>query len=465
MLRISSKVWSHTRYYKFPTPRGEVLVIILKRLVQNEDFGATIGLITSILRDIPPDAKLLPVEIPIEYAPQVIALGSRAGATQQSIRLWNLARQQIGDPQTPASLPQAQFFGDPGMTYSLVRHFMKLAEKKPGQLQKWHTDLLKENPSYFLETAEKVYEAFATVHGFNQIGQDAYTSADHYHVATSIACLFALNRFAPAMDALEALFRRNEIPDDQDFGIILGALARRNAGRAIQILLEAAPARIAGFAPTPYMYNIVLHHSLLQGRKEDAVRIMLHARDAGCSSLEPKSLDAILRSSLRDIEASWRENKGKDDSGPSRIERLQLFKRVVEVLNVAQHHARPSTVRAAIRTALLIRRPIIAWDIWMLAQKYRIIGKVQVRPDGTLHRQTDFGPASTWRIAKGLWSAKERGILDEARMWRMIEDLGINIPKEARENVEWEKAAEFMEQKESRETLPASLRRKASLGS
>ncbi|KAG9077416.1 hypothetical protein FRC06_008920 [Ceratobasidium sp. 370] len=459
---LITKVWVHTHPHRFPSPGGEALVALLKKLQYKEEFGPIISIITSILNNNPRGAQSLPTEIPIELAPQVITFAARAGATEQALRLWNLARQQVGDPQTPASMPQAQFFGDPGMTYALVRHYIKLAEKKTNQLQKWHTALLKDNSKHFLSTAEQVYEAFATVHGFNQAQQDAYMRADHYHISTSVACLFALNRFAPAIDAFETLFRRKELLDDKDFGIILAALARRNAGRACQILLEAAPTRMPGFAPTPYLYNIVLHHSLLQGQQDEAVRVILHARDAGCGSLEPKSLDVIMRSALKDIESSWNPGEGQDAADPSRIERLHLFKRIIEVLNVAQHHARPSTIRYAIQTALLVRRPIIACNIWMLAQKYRRLGNARIRPDGTVDRQKEFGLASAWGIAKGLWSAKERGVLEEARMWGMIEALGVKVPEEARESVEWEKIAQYVVQRDGENLpLPASLRRGA----
>ncbi|KAG8739208.1 hypothetical protein FRC10_006047 [Ceratobasidium sp. 414] len=463
---LIAKVWAHTHPHRFPAPRGEALVALLKKLSRDEEFGPVISLITAILRDNTPGAQSLPPEIPIELAPQVITFAVRAGATRQSVQLWNLARQQIGDPQTPASLPQAQFFGDPGMTYALVRHFIKLSEKKTGQLQKWHTVLLEDDSNYFLQMAEQFYEAFATVHGFNHAQQDAYMRADHYHVSTSVACLFALNQFMPAIDVLETLFRRNELLDNKDFGIILAALARRNAGRACQILLEAAPARMPGFAPTPYLYNIVLHHSLLQGRENEALRIMFHARDAGCGSLEPKSLDTALRSALKDIEASWEADRDQESANPSRIERSHLFKRVIEVLNIAQHHARSSTVRKAIETALLVRQPIIAWDIWMLGKKYRRIGNLRVRPGGAVGQQKDFGRASAWRVAKGLWSAKERGRLGEQKMWGMIEAIGIKVPKEARGSIEWEKAAQEVQQKEGEIlALPASLRRGAGLDS
>ncbi|KAG9083003.1 hypothetical protein FS749_006374 [Ceratobasidium sp. UAMH 11750] len=232
------------------------------------------------------------------------------------------------------------------------------------------------------------------------------------------------------------------------------------------MLLEAAPARIPGFAPTPYLYNTVLHHSLLQARKDEALRVILHARDAGCGSLEPKSLDVILRSALRDIESSWKAGKGQEAADPSRIEQSHLFKRVTEVLNVAQHHAWPSTVRYAIQTALLVRRPITAWHIWILAQKYRILGNRRVRPDGTVDRQKEFGRTSAWGIAQGLWSAKERGMLTEPRMWEMIEALGIKVPEKARESVEWEKVVQEVEGGEGENlTMPASFRRGAWLDS
>ncbi|KAG8708941.1 hypothetical protein FRC08_018621 [Ceratobasidium sp. 394] len=456
---LIARVWAHTHPHRFPAPRGEVLVALLKRLSRGDEFGPIISLITTIINNNPRDAQSLPAEIPIELAPQVITFAVRAGATRQSLQLWNLARQQIGDPQTPASLQQAQFFGDPGMTYALVRHYVKLAEKKTSRLEKWHTALLKGSPQHFLKTAEQFYEAFATVHGFNQTGQDAYLKADHYHISTSVACLFALNRFTPAIDAFETLFRRREIPDDKDFGIILAALARRHAGRACQILLEAAPARIPGFAPTPYLYNTVLHHSLLQGRKDEALRVILHARDAGCGSLEPKSLDVILRSALRDIESTWKAGGGQEATDPIRIEQSHLFKRVIEILNVAQHHAWPNTVRYAIQTALLVRRPITAWHIWILAQKYRILGNKRVRPDGTVDQQKEFGLTSAWGIAKGLWSAKERGMLTEPRMWEMIEALGIKVPEKARVCVEWEKVAQEVERAEGESFVsPTSLR-------
>ncbi|KAG8682525.1 hypothetical protein FRC08_014901 [Ceratobasidium sp. 394] len=268
-------------------------------LSRGDKFSPIISLITTIINSNPPNAQSLPAEIPIELAPQVITFAVHAGATQQSLQLWDLARQQIGDPQTPASLAQAHFFGDPGMTYALVRHYVKLAEKKSNRLQKWHTALLKGDSQHFPKTAEQVYEAFAT--------------ADHYHISTSVACLFTLNRFTLAIDAPETLFRRREISDDEDFGIILAAPARRHPGRACQILLETAPAR----------------------RKDEALRVILHARDAGCGSLEPKSLDVILRSALRDIGSSWKAGGGQEATDPIRIEQSHLFKRVIEVVNVA----------------------------------------------------------------------------------------------------------------------------------
>ncbi|KAG8683929.1 hypothetical protein FRC09_015720, partial [Ceratobasidium sp. 395] len=276
---LINKVWMHTNQYGFPAPSDKALVALLKRLTKTQDFGCVISLVTRVLNKTRRDVQSLPVEIPIEHAPEVITLAVRAGATQQSFRLWKLAFQQVGDPKSSMSFLQAQFFGDPGMTYALVRHFMKLAEKKLRKLQKWHTAPLEDNPNYFSQAAEEFYEAFAAVHGFNRTDNDAYMTADHYVVATSIACLFLLNRFTSAIDALEKLLRRNELPDDKDFGIILAALARQNAGRATQILLEAAPARIPGFVPTPYLYNTVLHHALLQGRKDEAVRVLRHARD------------------------------------------------------------------------------------------------------------------------------------------------------------------------------------------
>ncbi|KAG9077128.1 hypothetical protein FS749_011017 [Ceratobasidium sp. UAMH 11750] len=164
-------------------------------LSRGDEFGPIISLITTIINSNPPNAQSLPAEIPVELAPQVITFTVRAGTTQQSLQLWNLARQQVGDPQTPASLAQARFFGDPGMTYALVRHYVKLAEKKFNRLQKWHTALLKGNSQHFLKAAEQAHEAFATVHGFNQAGQDAYMKADHHHISTSVRMPFRAQSF------------------------------------------------------------------------------------------------------------------------------------------------------------------------------------------------------------------------------------------------------------------------------
>ncbi|QRV78800.1 hypothetical protein RhiJN_06815 [Ceratobasidium sp. AG-Ba] len=457
---LIQRVWNHTQHSSAPRPSGAVLVNLLNWLDHQKDFGPMIYLVTQILKGQAPDAQSLPPEIPIEHAPQVIALSARAGASQQSFRLWELASLQVGYPKTPATLEQAQFFGNAGMTYSLVRHFMKLAEKNPTRLRRWHSSQLEQNPKKFSQNAERVYDAFALVHGFDQESFDSYLRADHYQVATSIACLFALNRFVPALDALNAFFRRNELPDDKDFGIILAALARRNAVRATQVLLEAAPARIPGFTPTPFLYNIVLHHALLQNREDTAERIMVHARDSGCGSLDPKSLDVLLRSAIKKLKKSHRNDNSSEEAKASRSEQYHLFKRIFEVLNAAQHHAHPSTYRLAIQTALKVERPTTAWEIWMLGKKYRRVGTARKGEDWKDVQQEDFGPGSSWHIAKGLWSAKEKGSITENQMWKMVESMKVRIPEGVKLTEEWAETITKVRENELPE--PKSLRSKSS---
>lgn len=448
---LAVKMWHHFGGSAFPIPSGETLVSILRRLSYLEEYFTSLQIVHSIFKRYASSTRVLPPEIPLEQAPQVIAQAVRAGATQQSLDLWTIASRQLGGPRRPVTPEQALFFGDPTMVYALVRHFIKLAEKDRHKLQGWHRDQLQGNPDHFRQVAERIYDAFALVHGFDQTEYDAYLQADHYHVTTAVACLFALNRFIPALDALDTFFRRNEVPDNYDLGIILSALARRNSGRAVQILLETAPARIRGFTPTPYLYNIVLQQSLLQDKMDDAIRILYHARDAGCGSLEPKALDALVRNNLRLIKSSWEashpkhltpDSQDKPDSPvphSSKVERDRLFERVTESLRLAGRKARASTVRQAIETAMQIRRPKIAWEIWMLAQETRILGGTSRGLDRKEEKKQDFGPASAYNIAKGLWSLHKRGLLDEAEMWQMVEAMGVDLPKEVREGKKtWE---------------------------
>ncbi|KAF8598653.1 hypothetical protein BDV93DRAFT_526656 [Ceratobasidium sp. AG-I] len=467
---LAIKIWRHFGGSAFPIPSGVILVSILKRLSYLEEFSTSLEIIHTIFKRYASSTRVLPREIPLERAPQVITQVIRAGATQQSLDLWTIASRQLGGPRRPFTPEQALFFGDPAMVYALVRHFMKLAEKDRRKLQGWHRAQLEGNTEHFRQVAERVYDAFAMVHGFDQTEYDAYLQADHYHVTTSIACLFAINRFIPALDALNAFFRRNEVPDNYDLGIILSALARRNSGRAVQILLEIAPARIPGFKPTPYLYNIVLHQSVLQGKMDEAARVLYHARDAGCGSLEPKALDVLVRANLRLIRSSWEADNPKQSTPnqqsssesptpqSSKVERDRLFERITESLRLAGRSAHTSTVRQAIETAMLIRRPKIAWEIWMLAHQSGLVGGTSRGLDHKEEEKQDFGPASAWNIAKGLWSLQKRGLLDEVRMWQMVEALGVRLPEGVREGLKnWE--AEDTRQAEPL-PLPASFRSK-----
>ncbi|EUC61957.1 hypothetical protein RSOL_409970, partial [Rhizoctonia solani AG-3 Rhs1AP] len=340
-------------------------------------------------------------------------------------------------------MEQKLFYGNPRMTMALVRHFVKLSQKRADRLQGWHRALLKGNPRFFFETAKRVYSAYAAVHGFDKFNlppskrDTTPLRASHSHVTTAVACLFELDNFTAAIDLFHTLFDLQEPVDEHDLAVILASLARRNTGRAIQILLEVAPTRIPGFRPTPHHYSIILHQSLKLRKMDEANRLLEHARAAGCGSLEPGVVDGFIRESLKDIAHSWR--RGSPGSGhpltPDELkkltgERLHTFARIIRTFHLIGQKANVSTVRKAIEAALKVRQPRMAWEIRMWGQNVGIFGRnyAGISADGekTRKEQVDEGKSSVRSISRALWSLHQRGLLNESELWFKVRALGID---------------------------------------
>ncbi|KAF8761757.1 hypothetical protein RHS01_01239 [Rhizoctonia solani] len=328
------------------------------------------------------------------------------------LQIYNQASRQIGTPpnskqrpRLPPTIEQKLFYGNPRMTLALVRHLVKLSEKPRDKLQGWHRGLLEGNPQFFLQSAEQVYASYAAVHGFEKFDlpiaerDAAPVRASHHHITTAVACLFELDRFTPALDLFYTLFDLQEPPDNYDFGIILGSLARRNTGRAIQILLDIAPTRIPGFRPTPHHYT---------------VRLLEHARGAGCGSLDPGVLDSFIRATLKDITHSWRRGSPSSNHPlPSHQlkamadERLRSFTRILDSFRLLGPKANVPTVRKAIEVAMAVRQARTAWEIRMWGESVGMFGRkyTGTTEDGKWTKeQVDEGKSSALAICRALRS-------------------------------------------------------------
>ncbi|KAL5641689.1 hypothetical protein ACGC1H_001983 [Rhizoctonia solani] len=440
------KVWSHCKVLPNPT----AVIVLLERLVRDNLYSDAISLIGNLLKGHERDAQHLPSCIPIQLAPDLLTYGIRAGATDQCLQIYNQALRQIGvlpSPEqrshSPFTMEQKLFYGNPRMTMAFVRHFVKLSGKRPDQLQGWHRALLKGNPRFFFETAERVYSAYAAVHGFEKFilppneRDTTPLRASHSHITTAVACLFELDHFPPALDLFYTLFDLQEPLDAYDLGVILSSLARRNTGRAIQILLEVAPTRIPGFRPTPHHYSIILHQSLKLRKMDEVARLLEHARAAGCGSLDPVVVDSFIRESLKDIASSWR--RGSPSSGhpltPDELkaltgERLHTFARIINAFRLLGQKANVSTVRKAIEAALKVRQPRMAWEIRMWGHSVGIFGRkyAGISEDGkkTEKEQVDEGKSSVHSISRALWSLHQRGLINESELWFKVRALGID---------------------------------------
>ncbi|KAJ1311897.1 hypothetical protein OPQ81_010357 [Rhizoctonia solani] len=443
---LIKKVWSHCKM--LPTP--EAVVVLLERLVRDKLYSDAINLIGELLKGHDRNSQQLPSGVPIQLVPDLLTYAIRAGATDQCVQIYDQASRQVGAlpsaedrSHSPFTMEQKLFYGNPRMTMALVRHFVRLSEKRPNQLQGWHRSLLQGNPRFFSETAEKVYSAYAVVHGFDKFDlppnerDTVPVRASHSHITTAVACLFELDRFPPALDLFYTLFEIQEPPDTHDLGIILSSLARRNTGRAIQILLEIAPTRIPGFRPTPHLYSIIIHQSLKLRKMDEAIRLLEHARGAGCGSLDPVVLDDFILASLKDIAYSWK--RGAPDSNqplaPEELkimtdERLRIFVRIQDAFRILGRKANVPTVRKAIETAIEVRQPRMAWEIRMWGNNVGIFGqrRASISADGEKleKEQVDEGKSSVKSISRALWSLHQRGLMNESELWFKVRALGID---------------------------------------
>ncbi|KAH7345445.1 hypothetical protein B0J17DRAFT_639910 [Rhizoctonia solani] len=440
---LINKVWSYCKIL----PNPAAVVVLLERLVRDKHYSDAISLIGKLMKGHERNSRYLPPEIPIQFVPDLLTYGIRAGATDQCLQLYDQASRQVGalptpeqDPRPPFTMEQKLFYGNPRMTIAFVRHFVKLSEKRPNQLQGWHRALLQGNPRFFSETAERVYSAYAAVHGFDKFDRPANerdntpVRASHSHITTAVACLFELDRFPSALDLFYTLFEIQEPPDAHDLGIILASLARRNTGRAIQILLEVAPTRIPGFRPTPHLYSIIIHQSLKLRKTDEVIRLLEHARASGCGSLDPVVLDNFIRASLKDIASSWKRGSPNSNhpltSEELKVltdERLRSFVRILDAFRLLGRKANVPTVRRAIEVALEIRQPRVAWDIRMWGNSEGIFGRryAGVSEDGkkTEKQQVDEGKSSAESISRALWSLHQRGLINQNELWFKVRAL------------------------------------------
>ncbi|KDN40391.1 hypothetical protein RSAG8_08154, partial [Rhizoctonia solani AG-8 WAC10335] len=317
-------------------------------------------------------------------------------------------------------------------------------------------------------TANRVYSAYAAVHGFDKFDlppdkrDTTPIRSSHSHITTAVACLFELDRFPSALDLFYVLFDIQEPPDAHDLGIILTSLARRNTGRAIQILLEVAPVRIPGFRPTPHLYSIVLHQSLKLRKMNEATRLLDHARAAGCGSLDPVVLDSFIRASLKDITSSWKRGSPSSNhpltSEELKIltsERLHSFARIIHAFRLLGREANVPTVRKAIEVAIQVRQPRMAWEIRMWGNSVGIFGRkyASISKDGkeTEKEQVDEGKSSVRAISRALWSLHQRGVMNESELWFKVRALGIDARL----------SEGGLEIKDESEAAPVSLRSRA----
>ncbi|KAG8680288.1 hypothetical protein FRC11_002675, partial [Ceratobasidium sp. 423] len=431
------KVWSHCKIL----PNPAAVVVLLERLVRDKLYSDAISLIGQLLKGHDRNSQHLPPGIPIQLASDLLTYGIRAGATDQCLQIYDQASRQAGAlpspeqrPHSPLTIEQKLFYGNPRMTMAFVRHFVKLSEKRPNQLQGWHRALLQGNPRFFIETAERVYAAYAAVHGFDKFDlpiderDTAPVRASHSHITSAVACLFELDRFPAALDLFYTLFETQEPPDTYDLGIILAPLARRNTGRAIQILLEVAPARIPGFRPTPHLYSIVLNQSLKLRKMDEAIRLLEHARGAGCGSLDPIVLDSFIRASLKDIADSWKRGSPSSNHPltPDQLkimtdERLRSLARIIDAFRLLGRKANVPTVRKAIEAAIEVRQARMAWEIRMWGNSVGIFGQrytgISEGGKEMKKEQVDKGKSSVQSICRGLWSLHQRGLMNESELW------------------------------------------------
>ncbi|CCO34859.1 hypothetical protein BN14_08968 [Rhizoctonia solani AG-1 IB] len=440
---LIQKVWTHCKV--LPDPAAAA--VLLERLVRDNMNSDAINVLGHLLKGHDRNSEHLPSTIPIHLAPQLLTYGIRAGATDQCLQIYDQAARQVGalpDPEQRArsslTIEQKLFYGNPRMTIALVRHLVKLSDKRLDQLQGWHRALIKGKPRFFLESAEQIYARYAAVHGFDKFDlplterDNTPVRASHHHITTGVACLFELDRFTSALDLFYTLFELNEPPDTYDLGIILSSLARRNTGRATQILLEVAPARIPGFRPTPHLYSIVIHQSLKLRKMDEALRLLEHARGAGCGSLDPKVLDTFIRASLKDITDSWRRgSRGSnhpltsDELKMMTDERLRSFTHILDSFRLLGRKANVPTVRRAIEVAIKVRQARMAWDIRMWGENVGLFGQKYTSFSGDAKgtkEQVDEGKSSALSICRALRSLHQRGLMDKTELWDKMRALG-----------------------------------------
>ncbi|CAE6365635.1 unnamed protein product [Rhizoctonia solani] len=471
---IIQKVWIHCKVLPDPA----VVVVLLERLVRDKMYSDAINVLGNLLKGHDRDSEHLPSTIPIQLAPNLLTYGIRAGATDQCLQIYGQASRQVGalpNPEerahSPLTIEQKLFYGNPRMTIALVRHLVKLSEKRADKLQGWHRALIKGNPRFFLKNAEQIYASYAAVHGFDKFDlpvterDTALVRASHHHITTAVACLFELDRFTPALDLFYTLFELKEPPDTHDLGIILASLARRNTGRAIQMLLDVAPVRIPGFRPTPHLYSIVIHQSLKIRKMDEAIKLLEHARGAGCGSLDPVVLDDFIRASLKDITYSWRRGSPgsnhpltSDELKVMTDERLRSLARILDTFRLLGTKANVPTVRRAIEVAIEIRQARIAWDIRVWGEGVGIFGRKYTHTPGDgkgTKEQADEGKSSVLSICRSLRSLHQRGLMDKSELWSKMRALGVGTKSvERRVDIEDEDGAVPVSLRNQVETVP-----------
>ncbi|KAG8697180.1 hypothetical protein FRC11_000202, partial [Ceratobasidium sp. 423] len=349
--------------------------------------------------------------------------------------------------------------------------------KKRSNVKGWHGVKVKENPKFFSETAERVYAAYASAHGFDRFESQNYEPGSDEALANpwvgvAVACLLELGRYEPALKVLSSLFDRWtrkrtraggarsdegtttpvteswEHPNPMDalfpslvqpappslksLNMILSSLGQQDLGNAIEFLLKVAPARLAGFQPSPRLYRVIIDELLKQQKLDEAFGVFKHAWSVERMRLGSRVPDAFIQASLKDITDSWKHSlhsSGSDELEAMAEKRLHTFTCILEVLHFLRKGAKVSTVRKAIDVALEVGLTKVAWEISIWGNGVGIFDPREgnaPNEKGEQEVETSEQTSSPQSVALALFRLYQQGSMDRTELEAKLDELGVD---------------------------------------